>query len=194
MKIFGWKSRKYPIKYDEYGRSARQQAFELFDQKYRPAQIYREELLPVKRNTLYRYFEVWKKERYKVSHATFKKFMREHPEFTEDYIKTLADYFEVTPEFITIRMQKPWGIEQLTSAKLPDNKLARIQSEKEVRLEAALRLIYLGEQFFKNSPDQVKQLIYDIVTLKDNTRLVIQKGGGRVLVRKEKLILKHGYR
>ncbi len=113
--------------------------------------------------------------------------MRENPESTEEYIKKLADYFEVTPEDIAIIMQKPWGIEQLTRGKLPDNKLARIQSDMEDRLEASLRLILLGEKFYENSPKQVKQLIWDIVTLTDNTRLVIQKSRGQVVVSKEKL-------
>jgi len=57
------KSRKYPIKYDEYGRASRQQAFALFSEKYRPSQIFRENLIPVPLDTLFRYFEDWKKQR-----------------------------------------------------------------------------------------------------------------------------------
>ncbi len=194
MRVLWFKHRDYPIKRDEYGRSLRQQAFEFFNEGYRPAQIFKENLIAASMKTLLRYFEDWKKQKHKVNRATFRKYMRENPEFTEKYVQMLADYFEVTPEDIIVRLQKPWGIEQLTRANLPDNKLLRLQSEKEIRLEAALRLIYLGEQFYKNSPKQVKQLIWDIVTLTDNIRLVIQKGGGQVVVRKEKLELKHGYR
>ena len=113
--------------------------------------------------------------------------MKKNPEFTEKYVQMMADYFEVPPEDIIIVIQKPWGIEQLTRGELPDIKLARLQSEKEVRLEAALRLIYLAEQIFHNSPEQVKKLIWDIITLKNNTRLVIQKTEGQVLIRKERL-------
>ena len=54
-----YKSRKYPIKYDKYGRSTRQRAFELFDEGWRPAQVARElNMIP---RTAYRYFECWKK-------------------------------------------------------------------------------------------------------------------------------------
>lgn len=187
MRVLWFKHRDYPIKRDEYGRSLRQQAFEFFNEGYRPAQIFKENLIAASMKTLLRYFEDWKKQKHKVNRATFRKYMRENPEFTEKYVQMLADYFEVTPEDIIVRLQKPWGIEQLTRANLPDNKLLRLQSEKEIRLEAALRLIYLGEQFYKNSPKQVKQLIWDIVTLTDNTRLVIQKSRGQVVVSKEKL-------
>ena len=83
--------------------------------------------------------------------------------------------FEVPPEDIMVKMQKPWGIEQLTRGDLPDNKLARLQGEKEIRLEAALRLIYFGERLCRNSPEQNKRLLQEIVTLKDNTTLIISK-------------------
>ena len=180
------RSRKYPIKYDEYGRSARQRAFELFTEGYRPSQIFKEKLIPVRINTLFRYFEDWKKQGKKIPYATYRKFFRENPEFSEQYITTLAEYFEVPKEIIILRSQQPWGLMDLSKGELPDIKLERKQSEKEVRLEAALRLIYLGEQFYKNSPNQVKRLILDIVTLTDNTRLVIQKTKGQVSIRKEK--------
>ena len=94
---------------------------------------------------------------------------------------------------IIARIQKPWGIEQLTRGELPDIKLARLQSEKEVRLEAALRLIYFAEQIFHNSPEQVHRLMNDIITLNDRTQLEIRKINGQVVVKKEKLNPKHNY-
>ncbi len=54
LKIFH-KPREYPIIRDEYGRSARQQAFALFTEGYRPAQIFKENLVPVPINILFRY-------------------------------------------------------------------------------------------------------------------------------------------
>ena len=60
MKFLWRKRRKYPIKRDQYGRSARQHAFVLFDKKYRPAQIFKQGLIPVPIRTLFRYFEGWK--------------------------------------------------------------------------------------------------------------------------------------
>ena len=55
MRVLWFKRRDYPIKRDEYGRSARQQAFALFTEGYRPAQIFKENLVPVPINILFRY-------------------------------------------------------------------------------------------------------------------------------------------
>ncbi|MFC2003853.1 hypothetical protein ACFLV4_07955 [Chloroflexota bacterium] len=99
----------------------------------------------------------------------------------------LADYFEVSTQDIIVRIQKPWGIEQLTRSELPDNKLVRLQSEKEVRLEAALRLIFFGERLCRNSPEQNNRLLAEIIALKDNTTLTISKLKGQIMIRKEKL-------
>lgn len=187
MKLFPWKSRKYPIKYDEYGRSARQQAFELFGEGYRPAQICEENLIPVPIKTLFRYFEDWKKQKHRTSLSILKKYMKERPEFSEQYIKMLADYYEVPPEDIIVRMQKPWGITDLSKGELPDRRLYRIQSAVEERLELALRFIHFGERLCDNSPEQNKRLLQEIVTLKDNTTLTISKIKGQTMIRKERL-------
>lgn len=181
------KRREYPIIRDESGRSARGQAFDLFTEDYRPSQISKEGLVPLSMKTLLRYFEDWKKQKHRTSRSIIKNLMKKNPEFSNEFVKKLADYFGVSAEQIILRMQKPWGITGLSKGELPDNRLYRKQSEAEGRLEAALRLIYLGEQVFHNNPEQVKQLIWDIITLKNNTRLVIQKTKGRVLVRKERL-------
>ena len=174
MKLLWWKSRDYPIQRDEFGRSMRKQAFELFDEGYRPAQVFKQSLVAAPMKTLLRYFESWKKQKHKIPHAELKRYLKENPEFSEKYVKDMADYFEVPPENIIVTIQKPWGIEQLTRGKLPENKLVRLQSEKEVRLEAALRLIYFGERLCRNSPEQNKRLLQEIVTLKDNTRLIMR--------------------
>ena len=187
MRILWFKRRDYPIKRDEYGRSARQQAFDLFTEGYRPSQIFKEGLVPVSMKTLLRYFEDWKKKKHRASRSILRKIMKNNPEFTEKYVQMMADYFEVPAEDIMVRIQKPWGIEQLTRGELPDNKLARIQSDMEDRLDAALRLIYFAERLCRNSPEQNKRLLQEIVTLKDNTTLIISKIKGQITIRKEKL-------
>jgi len=187
MRVLWFKRRDYPIKRDEYGRSARRQAFDLFTERYRPSQISKEGLIPISMKTLLRYFEDWKKKKHRASRSILRKIMKINPEFTEKYVQMMADYFEVSPEDIMVRMQKPWGIEQLTRGELPDNKLARIQSDMEDRLDAALRLIYFGERLCRNSPEQNKRLFQEIVTLKDNTTLTISKIKGQTMIRKERL-------
>jgi len=146
LKIFH-KSRKYPIISDESGRSARRQAFDLFTEGYRPSQISKEGLVPISIKTLLRYFEDWKKQKHRISRSIFKKILMGNPDSTEKYVQLLAEYFEVSTQDIIVRLQRPWGIEQLTRSELPDNKLVRLQSEKEARLEAALRLIFLENDY-----------------------------------------------
>ncbi|MFC1990334.1 hypothetical protein ACFLVW_07290 [Chloroflexota bacterium] len=34
-------------------------------------------------------------------------------EFSDKYVQMMADYFEVPPEDIMVRIQKPWGITNL---------------------------------------------------------------------------------
>ena len=187
MRVSWLKRRDFPIKKDEYGRSLRKQAFEFFNEGYRPAQVFKQNLVAASMKTLLRYFEDWKEQKGRVSYSMLKRYLQEGPEFSEKYVKILAKYFGVSEEEIILRMQKPWGITNLSKGELPDKRLYRIQGKIEGRLEAALRLIYLGEQVFKNSPEQVKQLIWDITTLRNNARLVIQKGGGQVVVKTEKL-------
>ncbi len=187
MRVLWFKRRDYPIRRDEYGRSLRRQAFDLFAEGYRPSQIFKQNLISASMKTLLRYFEDWKKQKHRASRSTLRKIMRENPEFTEKYVQMLADYFEVPPEDIIVGIQKPWGIEQLTRGELPDNKLARLQSEKEIRLETALRLIYFGERLCRNSPEQTRRLLKEIIALRDNTTLTISKLKGQMTIRKEKL-------
>ncbi len=187
MRVLWFKRRDYPIKRDENGRSLRQQVFELFSEGYRPAQICKGNLVAASMKTLLRYFGDWKKKKHRSSRSILRKIMKNNPEFTEKYVQMMADHFEVPAEEIVVRIEKPWGIEQLTRGEPPDNKLLRLQSEKEVRLEVALRFIYFGERLYRNSPEQNKRLITEIVTIKDNTALIISKIKGQVMIRKEKL-------
>lgn len=187
MRVLSFKHRDYPIKRDEYGRSLRRQAFEFFNEGYRPAQVFKQNLVAASMKTLLRYFEDWKKQKHKISHAELKWYLKKHPEFSEKYVKDLADYFEVTPQDIILRIQKPWGISSLSKGELPDKRLYRIQSEVEERLEAALRLIYLGEQLCRNPPKQIKRFLAELITLRDNTTLTISRVKGQIEITKNGL-------
>ncbi len=187
MRILWFKRRDYPIKRDEYGRSARQQAFALFTEGYRPSQISKNNLIPVSMKTLLRYFEDWEKKNHRSSRSVLRRMMKNNPEFTERFVQKMADYFEVPPEDIIVRLQKPWGIERLTRGELPDNRLYRIQSEREERLEAALEFINFVERLCRNSPEQNRRLLTEIVMLEDNTTLIVSKSKGQLMIRKERL-------
>jgi uncharacterized protein with von Willebrand factor type A (vWA) domain len=129
LKFLLWKWREYPIKRDEYGRSLRQQAFAFFDNGYRPAQVYKQQLVAASQKTLFRYFEDWKKKVHKVPYSHITKLMKQNPEFSEYVIKMLADYFNVSAEQVILRMQKPWGLMQLLKAEFPSERIRRSRSK-----------------------------------------------------------------
>jgi len=193
MKLFPRKSRKYPILRDEDGLSSRKQAFDLFDRKYRPAKIYKEALVPVPLKTLFRYYEDWEKIRHRLPYSIFKQHTKENPEVSGKVVKILANHYGVSEEEIILRMQQPWGLMQLIKGDFPNIRLEVERRAIEERLEAAVRLINFGEQVFQNSPAQCNQLLSDIVKLRNNTRLVIEKTKGQVEVRKENIAKESPY-
>jgi uncharacterized protein YneF (UPF0154 family) len=164
MKIFNWRSRKYPVIRDEYGHSARKQAFDLFTSGHRPAQIYKKGMIPVKKLTLFRYFEDWKRLTHHVPYSSIRKLMRKNPEFNKDMIKTLADTFGMKTKEVVIRMQKPWGLMQAMQGQWPDYKLEKTQSEIENRFQAALKIISFVEKYEGKEPKQIHDLVKKLIS------------------------------
>ena len=115
--------------------------------------------------------------------------MRENPEFSEQYITMLADYFEVPKEKIIRRMQQPWGLMDLSKGELPDKRLERTRSAIAARLESALRLILLRERLYRNSPKEIKELLMRIVTLKDKNDLIISHVNGKIIIKARKSVI-----
>ena len=161
MKILWLKRRRYPVKRDEYGQSARQRAFELFREGNRPAQV--SQLLPISTRTACRYFEDWKKLTHKVPFAHIKKLVKKNPETSEYVIGMFADYFGVPPEQVILRMQKPWGLMQLLKAEFPNARIKRAKTRIERRLETALRLILLADSLYGKGPEAVNKEIGKIL-------------------------------
>ncbi len=184
MRFLWWKWRKYPIKRDEDGRSLRQQAFALFDQKYRPAQIYKQQLLPAKLATLFRYFENWKTIGDHNSYRITRKVMKSNPDFTEQLAEALSKKLEMPVEEVWRRMGEPWGLKQALRGELPDYRLEREQSEIEDRLEGALAIIGMME-LFQNSPEQISELLVQISMMTENKKLEITKEDGELIIKKE---------
>lgn len=155
------KGRKYPLEKDEFGQSLRKRAFDLFREKYRPAQV--SKTLPISMKTACRYFEDWKKITRKVPYSHIKELMKKNTEFSEKVLGILVDYFDVPREQIILRMQRPWGLMRLLKGELPNKKLLKAQSVIERRLEAALRLIVFAELLNKKSPETVKKELNRII-------------------------------
>ena len=185
MKFLIWKKRKYPIRRDERGRSLRQQAFYLFDDKLRPSQIYQQQLLPAKLKTLLRYYEDWKKKGDHVSYRITQRVMKENPDFRQKVITALSEHLEMPVEEVIKRLQRPWGLKQALRGQWPDYWLEREQSDVEARLQGALSHIRLAESF-QNSPKELAELLLQLTILKENTRLEITKQDGQLVCKIEK--------
>lgn len=162
MKFLKWRLRKYPIRCDEYGRSARKQAFSLFGWGYHPSQIYREGKIPVSKRTLFRYYEDWKKERRVISYSVLRRYMRRNPEFNQKTIEALSELLGLSIPEVILRMQRPWGVMQAMKGEWPDYVLKREQSDIENRLEAALRLVLFIE-LYGHKPEMIKNLVRNII-------------------------------
>lgn len=135
MSFLLWKRRRYPIKRDDRGRSLRQQAFELFNNKLRPTEIYKQQLMRAKLTTLFRYYEDWKRKGDHVSYRITKKVMKENPDFTQQMIMALSEHLEMPVQEVIRRLQRPWGLKQALRGQWPDNWLKREQSDAEARLQ-----------------------------------------------------------
>ncbi len=183
------KSKKNPTIVEKPKRSARRQAFDLFDKGYRPSEIFKKRLIDadISMKTLLRYYEDWKKQKRQAVALVLNKYLDDKLGLSFWDIKVLANYFGISEDQIILRMQKPLGVLSLLYEELFDNRLRGIRKEIESRLDAALQLVYLAEKFYGNSPEQVNRFISEILTVEDNTRLVISKEEGRIAIDKERL-------
>ena len=186
MSFLIWKWRKYPIRRDERGRSLRQQAFELFDKKLRPSEIYKQQLLSAKLKTLLRYYEDWKKKGGHLSYRIIKNVMKSNPDFTEQLITALSEKLEMPVDEVIKRMQRPWGLKQALRGQLPDYGLEREQSDVEARLKGGLRFMRMA-RLFQNSPKELAELLLQITILKENTKLEITKQDRYLVCKKEEI-------
>lgn len=107
------RNRKCPIQRDELGRSARRRCFEYFDKGLRPARVTK--LDNIKFKTVCRYFADWKKlpKNIEDNYRHLRTLRKNTTGFSENTIKTLAEYLKLPEDEIVLRLQKPWGLKQL---------------------------------------------------------------------------------
>jgi AraC-like DNA-binding protein len=139
------KRRKYPIKRDQFGRTARQRAFELFGRDLRPAQVSRQ--IGINLPTACRYFADWKKQspRLEARYTSFRDILKNHPDLSENMVRTMANELGMSVEEVGERLQRPWGLKQLLKGEWPNYARERRISRAEARLQAALDLIHMLE-------------------------------------------------
>lgn len=139
------KRRKYPIKYDERGQTARSRAFAAFDQGLRPAQAIQE--VNISLRTARRYFADWKKRPPKLEerYQLLQYMIRRDPGLRERISQVAAELLGVPQSEILARLQTPWGRKQLLAGRWPAGDRTRPAVERQSREAAANELVYLLE-------------------------------------------------
>jgi len=183
MRFLIWKWRKYPIKRDENGRSLREQSFALFEKKFRPSQIYKQRLLPVKLKTLFRYFEDWKKVGDHLSYRMIRTVIKQNPDVNQQIIEALAKHLRLPVEAVQKRMLEPWGLLQLLRGEPASDRFKKEQHANEARMRAALNIMRLMGKFY-NTPEEIAELFLQINLLGEGTTLELSKKDGQLVIKK----------
>ncbi len=156
------KRRKYPIKRDEFGESARRRAFHAFDRDLTPAQVIRE--VDISPATARRYFADWKKHlpRLEVRYDLLKTLRKGHGEFSEETINKIGETLDMSVEEVLRRLERPWGLKQLLMGEWPDYAREARQSEAQSRLLATLEIVRVID-FWGLTPDRQREVLKRVV-------------------------------
>ena len=146
------KRRRYEIKRDAYGRSARRRSFEQYDEGKRPSEA--APIVGISIKTACRYYQDWKKlsRRLQERYELIKSMMEHSPDFSESVLKNIVDILGLTLQEVRSRMEKPYGLKRLmmgrwqTEAdKRQDTPPPADKYNEWNRLKAALMLIYIHQ-------------------------------------------------
>lgn len=153
------KSRKYPIKRNELGKSARQRSFAAFDRGKRPTEAAR--LAGISLRTACRYHADWKKQptgfrtRYRLA-----KIAISDPRTRKELYQKLAKHLEITEAQMAEELSKPYGLRKLLLKWWwqPVVTIDRPLTPKEEMLVDALELIGMFKAA-KLTSEEMKELI-----------------------------------
>lgn len=112
------KSRKYPIRYDQWGRSQRQQCFALFDRGLRPKEVVEE--LGINKSTVNKYFQQWKKQGpdFEKRHNYVKGLLDPLSPHRDRTLDLLSKAYNMTGEEFEEILSKPYGLKRLMTGRL----------------------------------------------------------------------------
>jgi hypothetical protein len=152
FKIFGRKKRrKYPVKVDEQGRSARNRCFEMFAEKVPLDEIAKK--VGVKVDTVRRYHQQWKKDpglerRYAYVYSLFKKTAPDR----DKNIELFARVWGIEKERLETILSQPHGLRRLMTGKFYFPAHAYADHKRHVILELAL---LISDHIIKHSGEFV---------------------------------------
>ncbi len=136
------KGRKYPIRRDEAGRTARQRAFALLDLDYTIDQVAVE--VGISRETARRYHYDWGKrgKGWEIRYNTIKHLWKTDPEFSERLVDDLAKALGMTKAEVIGRLQQPSGLKRALLGQWPNRHLEGVRRGVETRLSADNRSLF----------------------------------------------------
>lgn len=139
------KGRKYPIKRDERGRSARSRAFMAFDRGQTSAEV--AALVGITRRTVYRYRADWKKlpRTHEQGYRFAKWALSKESGLRGEVIAMIADARNMSEKKVVELLEKPNGLKQLIMGKWPKPGEDKIRSLEEARLGYALWFVHFVE-------------------------------------------------
>ena len=147
LRRFRWKKgRRYPVKRDEEGKSARTRCFEMFEDDVPAPEVAK--AVGVKIETVYKYHQQWKtKPKLEQQHAYFKRLLRKTAPDRERTIELIARTCGIDREELEAILQKPHGLRSMMTGKLYFPTQAEADHKRYVALELAL---FISDHLTKN--------------------------------------------
>lgn len=131
------RGRKYPLKRDEDGLSARQRAFADFDEGKKPSDVVKH--VEISKRTANRYYASWKKlppdfnSRYK----ELKKGFKEHPELLDMTINFLCQRYKIPHDEAIVMLQRPYGTKKIVRGDLEELLKEGKKQQRDKRIKSA---------------------------------------------------------
>ena len=147
FKRFGWKKRrKYPIKRDETGRSARSRCFEMFEERIPTGEI--AERVGIKTNTVSKYYQQWKKNpKLEQQLAYFKGLLKKTAPDRELTIELVSKICGITKEQVEEILHQPHGLRRILTGKFYFPAHANADHKRRIALQLAL---LISDHLIKN--------------------------------------------
>jgi len=147
------RGRKYPIKRDDEGRSARHRAFDLFDKGLMPAQVAAQ--VGISARTARRYRADWRKRPtdYRFQYILMKQFLR-HANVRHLFATEIAKRLHLPVRFVMRRLSQPWAAKQILTGEWVKWGGEEREKRRWARLQAADMILDMCAEA-RVSPSQV---------------------------------------
>jgi len=151
------RGRRYPIKRDDEGRSARQRAFALFDAGLMPAEVAAK--VGVSARTARRYRSDWRKRPtdYHFKCVLIRQSLR-HPSVRDLFATEIASRLDLPVRFVMRRLSQPWAVKQIVTGEWVNWGGEEREKRRWARLQAAGAVLDMCAEA-KVSPSQVIALL-----------------------------------